>query len=129
MRLDLRTPDGPLLEVEILAVKARDASGGFTLLPAHAPFVTVLEPCILIYRPVQGGERYVAVDTGLILHEGGQAKIVTRDAVRAESIASAGEAVAAMVAARQRQEAEASRAFADLTLSLIHELPALGGAR
>lgn len=129
MRLDLRTPDGPLINVPVRAVKARDATGEFTLLPAHAPFVTVLEPCILIYRQAEGGERYVAVDGGLLLLESGQVTVVTRDAVGAESVESAGDATAGMLRARGEQEVEATKAFADLTRTLIRALPALEEGR
>lgn len=129
MRLDLRTPDGPVVQLPVRAVKARDASGEFTLLPAHAPFVTVLEPCILIYRLIEGGERYAAVDGGILLLEGGQVTVVTRDAVRAESMQSAGDAAAGMLRTRGEREAEAVKAFADLTRTLVRELPALREGR
>jgi F-type H+-transporting ATPase subunit epsilon len=129
MELDLRTPDGSLLQTTVRAVKARDASGGFTLLPAHASFLTALEPCILTYRPAEGSESHIAVDGGLLIVEGGTVTVVTRDAVPAESVETAGDAVAAMVENRQRQEAEASRAFSDLAASLIRELPILGASR
>lgn len=129
MMLDLRTPGGPVVQEPVLTVKAWDASGAFALLPAHQPFVTVLEPCILIYRPEGGGERYVAVDGGILLLEGGQVTVVTHDAVPAESIESAGDATTGMLRARGELEAEATEAFADLTRTLVRELSTLGEGR
>ncbi|MGB3929464.1 MAG: F0F1 ATP synthase subunit epsilon, partial [Sphingobium sp.] len=65
LTLEILAPDHTVLDTQVASIEAADASGRFGLLPGHEPFVTVLEPCVLIYVDDQGIERYGAVDGGV----------------------------------------------------------------
>jgi F-type H+-transporting ATPase subunit epsilon len=122
VHLEITVADGVVVQSNIRALRAADASGQFGLRPGHEPFLTVLVPCVLIYRPLDGHERYVAVDGGVLLLEGDHVSVVTRDAVCAESLNEVGDAAAAMLAARQAAEGAARAAFAELEAALLREL-------
>lgn len=122
MQLEILTADGVVVQATIGALRAADASGQFGLRPGHEAFLTVLVPGVLIYRTVDGQERYVAVDGGVLLLEDDRVSVVTRDAVGAERLEEVCDAAAAMLAAREAAERTARAAFAELEASLLREL-------
>jgi F-type H+-transporting ATPase subunit epsilon len=122
MQLEIHVADAMMVQARISALRAADASGQFGLRPGHQPFLTVLVPCVLTYRTVNGREAYVAVDGGVLELETDRVTVVTRDAVRAERLAEVADAAAAMLATRQATERTARAAFAELEASLLREL-------
>jgi F-type H+-transporting ATPase subunit epsilon len=125
LSVEIRVPNGVVLQREIAALQARDASGSFGLLPGHEDFCTVLVPCVVGIRDQEGRESYAAVDGGILLLERGHLAIVTQDAVTADRLEDVATAAAAMVQERRGQELAARAAFADMVASLLQELTAL----
>lgn len=122
LELEILVPDGVVLQKQVAAVLATDASGRFGLLSDHETFVTLLSPCVLFHRDERGKESYVAVDGGTLLLEGGHVSVVTREAVVSERLENVADAAAAMLAARRSQERSAQTEFAELQISLLREL-------
>ena len=125
LELEIFVPDGTLLHTRAAAVQAADASGRFGLWPHHERFVTLLAPCLLIYREEGKVEHYAAVDGGVLLAEDDRVSVVTREAVLAERLEDVAAAARAMLAARQAEEQAARAEFAELQVSLLRELRAL----
>lgn len=119
---EILVPDGVVARRRIASLEAADATGRFGILPNHAPFLTVLAPCVLIYRLSAGQEEYAAVDGGVLLVEGGRASIVSREALTSPRLTDVAAKAAALLAERHAQERSASSAFTQLEVSLARQL-------
>ncbi|WP_206035673.1 F0F1 ATP synthase subunit epsilon [Roseomonas sp. HF4] len=61
-------------------------SGAFGLLPRHVDFVTALVPGILIHEAMQGSERYLGVDEGILVKLRHEVLVSTHDAVAGDHL-------------------------------------------
>jgi len=82
MRLKVLLPTEVLLDEEVGKVTAEAQNGFFCLLPAHIDFVTALVPGLLSFESKEGGEIFVAVDEGVLVKEGQNVWVSTRNAMR-----------------------------------------------
>jgi F-type H+-transporting ATPase subunit epsilon len=85
MRLVIATPEERVVDVETHKVSAEGAVGSFTLLPNHIDYVTSLRPGIVTFDGLSG-ERYAAIDLGVLVKEGPVVRIACRHAVVGESL-------------------------------------------
>ncbi len=124
MRLDLEVlvPEGAVLRQSVRAVSAADGSGRFGLLPGHEAFVTLLAPCVLVYRDEDGREHYAATDGGVLLLEDNHVQVVTREAVTADRLEEVADAAAQMLEARRLRERLARTEFSELQTALLRQL-------
>ncbi len=120
--LKILVPDALVLDTRVSAVQAADATGRFGLRPGHESFVTVLAPSLLVYTDEAGKERYAAVDGGVLLLEGDQISVVTREAVLADRLEDVAERAAAILDVRRRQEQHARAEFDELQTALVKQL-------
>ncbi len=65
MHFELVSPTRVIFEGEVEEINAPGIEGDFGVLPGHTPFLTFLNIGELIYK-VNGQERYVAVDGGVV---------------------------------------------------------------
>ncbi len=124
MNLDLEVlvPDGLVVQAQIKSLQATDESGRFGLLPAHQDFLTLLVPCVVIFRDSADREHYVAVDGGVLLLEKNRIAITTREAVAVDHYDEVADAAAKMLKARRLHERAAQGEFAELQSTLLSEL-------
>jgi F-type H+-transporting ATPase subunit epsilon len=123
LELEILVPDGVVLHRRVSSLQATDASGRFGLLPGHQAFLTLLAPCVLVYRDEAGREGYAAADGGiLLLEKKDRLFLVTREAVVAERLEDVAAAAAALLAARRAQEKAARAEFTELQTTLLREL-------
>lgn len=125
LALEILVPDGVALSTRVLSLCAADASGRFGVWPGHEAFLTLLVPCLLVFREEQGGERYAAADGGVLTVEQDRVSIATREVVAAECLEKVADAAANMLEARHRQERSARAEFTELQASLLRELRAM----
>ena len=78
MRLKIFLPTEMFLDQEVLKVVGEGAGGGFCLLPRHIDYVTALAPGILSYEPSGGGEKFLAVNRGILVKRGESVSVATR---------------------------------------------------
>jgi F-type H+-transporting ATPase subunit epsilon len=81
MILRVLLPERVLVNEAVTKVKAEAANGSFTLLPKHVDFVAALVPGILSFESVEGGERFMAIDQGVLVKCGEEVLLSTRNAV------------------------------------------------
>jgi F-type H+-transporting ATPase subunit epsilon len=122
LHLEILVPDGIALETRIVSLRAADASGQFGLWPGAEAFLTLLVPCVLIFREETGRERYAAADGGVLIASADRVSIVTREAVTADRLEEVADAAAAMLEARRQRERTARAEFVELEMSLLREL-------
>jgi len=120
--LEILVPDGMVLHAPVVSVQAADASGRFGLWPNHEPFVTLLAPCVLLFREATGRERYAAVDGGVLVLEENRISVVSREAVIADQLEQVADTAAKMLRARREEERQARAEFAELQVTLLREL-------
>ena len=120
--LEILVPDAVVLSTRVVEVQAADATGRFGLRTGHEPFVTVLAPSLLVYTDEAGRERYAAVDGGVLVLEGDQVSVVTREAILSDSLEDVAVTAAAILDARRRQEEHAQVEFNELETALVRQL-------
>jgi len=120
--LELLVPDGVVLKTRIRGLHAADASGRFGIWPGHEAFVSVLEPCILVYRDSDDRERFAAVDGGALVLENGVISITCREAIVADRLEEVADRAGAMLRERRLDERIARGEFAELQSTLIRQL-------
>jgi len=114
LTLKVFTPSGLTITEQVYHVKAEDSSGFFGILPGHVPFLTPLVPGVITFRRDDGEERFIAIDSGLLVAEGDVVRIAVREALEGDDLISLRDQILAKAAARKEQEARARAAFSRL---------------
>lgn len=122
LELEILAPDGVVAQRRVSSLEAADATGRFGIWPNHEPLVTVLAPCVLLFRSAAGQEEYAAVDGGVLLVEMAKASIVSREALVSKRLDDVAEKAAALLAARRTQDRSATSAFAQLEAALARQV-------
>lgn len=86
MRLMVLLPTGVLVDEQVAKVVAEAQNGFFGMLPRHVDFVSALVPGILSYTDLEGHDRYVAVDEGVLVKCGPDVRVSVLNAVRGEAL-------------------------------------------
>jgi len=106
--LEIITPSGSITKTAD-SLRAMDSSGFFGVLSRHQDFMTVLNPCILMYRE-SGIEGFVALDGGILRVESGRVTVASREAVEGTDLAELSEALESVFYRKAAKES----AFMDL---------------
>ena len=85
MRFELVSPSKVFFEGTVEEINAPGIEGDFGVLPGHTPFLTFLNIGELIYK-VNGNEKYVAIDGGIIEVLPTRVIAIVDDAYHAEDI-------------------------------------------
>ncbi|EIF30824.1 alternate F1F0 ATPase, F1 subunit epsilon [Burkholderia sp. Ch1-1] len=107
LRLTIATPSRVWFDgVEIVSLRAEDASGSFGIRIGHADFVTQLTSSVVRWTGTDNELRYCAVNGGVLLVSGGATvSIACREAIPGDSL----EGLEAIVRSRHADEDEAVR--------------------
>lgn len=107
-RLEIITPSSSITKTAD-SLRAQDSSGFFGVLSRHQDFMTVLNPCILMYKG-GGTEGFVALDGGIMRVESGRVTVASREAVEGKGLPELREALETVFYRKAAKEA----AFMDL---------------
>ncbi|MFK3890745.1 F0F1 ATP synthase subunit epsilon [Sphingomonas sp. NPDC079357] len=81
MRLLITDPTAIMVDREVAAIRAEDATGSFGILNGHADFLTALDISVVSWRDMDGRAGYCAVRNGILTVSGGkEVEIATREA-------------------------------------------------
>ncbi len=107
LRLTIATPSQVWFDgVEIVSLRAEDASGSFGIRTGHADFVTQLTSSVVRWTGTDGVARFCAVNGGVLLVLGGSTvSIACREAIPGESL----EELEMIVRRRHADEDDAAR--------------------
>jgi F-type H+-transporting ATPase subunit epsilon len=87
MMLKILLPSGILIEKkDVLRVVAEGKNGFFGLLPHRLDFLSALIPGILIYESKSEGEKFVAINEGVIIKTGLSVLVSVREAVEGKAL-------------------------------------------
>jgi F-type H+-transporting ATPase subunit epsilon len=82
MKLKVLLPTEILVDEAVTKVTAEAVNGSFCLLPKHIDFVAVLVPSLLSFEDAERREVFLAVDEGVLVKQGRDVLVSTRNAVR-----------------------------------------------
>jgi F-type H+-transporting ATPase subunit epsilon len=87
MRLKVLLPTAILVDEKVDKVVVEAADGSFCLLPRHIDCVAPLVAGILSFVPAAtGAERYLAIDEGVLVKQGDEVLVSSRDGVLGEDL-------------------------------------------
>ena len=122
MRLVIATPLAIVVDADVNAVSAEDASGRFGILPGHADFLTVLDISVLSWRG-GSGSGHCAVRGGVLSVSGGdEVAVSTREAVVDADLDRLSELVLAQVRDEAERERTESTEATRLHLAMIRQI-------
>ena len=85
IHLEIATPRGKMLEVEVDSVQVPGAQGEFGILPGHLPLLSALKPGVMRYYQ-DGKVRQAAIDVGYAEAGPGKVSILTEGYATPERI-------------------------------------------
>jgi F-type H+-transporting ATPase subunit epsilon len=127
MRLEVITPSQVCLDRQVARIVAEAPDGQFGILPRHGDFVTELVPGILAFEPIDGGERFVAHGSGVLVKCGPQVRVAVRSAIEGGDLARLRARVEAEFRQADEEERGARAALARLEASMVRRFRDLGG--
>ena len=113
MNLRIVTPLSVVVDAQIDALRAEDASGSFGILLGHAPFLTALTICIVSWKK-DATEHFCAVRGGMLTVIGDTVSIATREAVTGNDL----DTLDSEVLQRFQTDAEAEKVVRNETVQL-----------
>jgi F-type H+-transporting ATPase subunit epsilon len=94
MELEVLLPHGVFLnERNVVRIVAESLEGSFGLLPHRLDCVAALVPGILGFETAEAGERFIAVDEGLLVKAGARVCVTVRRALAGQDLARLRDAV------------------------------------
>tara|TARA_R110000787_G_scaffold7622_6_gene25829 strand:- start:5 stop:454 length:450 start_codon:yes stop_codon:yes gene_type:complete len=103
-------------EQNVRSLRAADDSGGFGILPGHAPFMTVLATSVVRWCMIKGGWSYCALRGGVLtIEDGKQVRIACREGVLGSDL----DALETRVTEQRHAELEAAKS-AKLAQTRLH---------
>jgi F-type H+-transporting ATPase subunit epsilon len=123
MRLVITTPLAIVVDTsDVSYVRAEDETGAFGILRGHADFLTTLAVSVVTWRN-HGKEHPVAVRGGVLsVHGGDHVSIVTRQAVKEETLDRLGAAVLDQMRSEEEQEIQTRLSGTRLELAAMRQI-------
>jgi len=120
MRLRVLLPFGVFLDADrVVRIVAQGSAGSFGLLPNRRDCVAALAPGILTYEAEQAGEKFAAVDGGILVKAGADVTVTTRNAVAGTELGRLHEAIEQEFRTRKDAERNVRTVLATLESSFI----------
>lgn len=88
MNLTILLPEKTYWQGRVKKVVGEAKNGSFCLLPAHIDFVTIMVPGIFYTVTEDDQEIYVAINEGVLLKNGSEITLATRNATKGDSLGS-----------------------------------------
>ena len=123
MQLTVLLPFRVFLRVDsVLGVVAETRDGSIGLLPRRRDCVAALAPGVLVYRTRGSGDRYVAVDEGLLVKSGFEVRVAVRNAIGGTNLGELAAAIDRDFAHLDDREKSLRSVLARLESDFIHRL-------
>jgi len=126
MRLKVVLPTKTLIEPTVIKVIAEAENGLFCLLPRHVDFVATLIPSLLSFVLPPGHERFMAIDRGILIKQGGAVTVATQYAVEGSDLGLLKKTVEQQFRLLNEHEKTARSVLAQLEVSAIRHFIELG---
>jgi F-type H+-transporting ATPase subunit epsilon len=127
MRLEVITPTRVCLDREVVRIRAEAPDGQFGILPQHIDFVSELVPGILVYEAEGAAERFVAVNSGMLVKCGPHVRVAVRGAIDGDDLAELRRRVEVEFRQQNDEDRVARSALARLEATMIRRFRTLEG--
>ena len=88
LALNVATPDGMMLNLEVDSVQLPVVTGEIGVLPGHVPILAALKPGVLKYR-TKGGHAVAAIGAGFVEADAKRVRVITEFFAKPEDIETA----------------------------------------
>jgi F-type H+-transporting ATPase subunit epsilon len=122
MNLKVLLPTEILVDEPVAKVTADAHNGHFTMLPNHIDFVSALVPGLLMYEDLDGNEKIVAVDEGVLVKVGSDVRVSTQNAVAGTDLGSLHQVIEEKFKDIDTRESATRCALAQLEAELVRRL-------
>jgi len=129
MQLRILLPNKILTETTVKKVSLEGIEGAITLLPRHIDYVTVIVPGLLTFITEDGNERFLAVDSGMMVKKGETINVSVRNAVFGDSLQNLRETVQQQFKVLEEHEQQARAVLTSLETDLVRRFIDLGRER
>ena len=119
MNLKVLLPSEIFIEQEVNKVTAEAANGSFCMLPHHIDFVASLVPGLFSYEGADGVQVVLAMDEGVVIKQGADVLVSTRNAVRGQDMETLRQVVEEQFQEMDEREKKARTAAAKLEADLV----------
>ena len=119
MRLKVLLPTEVLVHEDVDRVTAEAHNGFFCLLPRHIDFAAALVPGLLSFQVKGGKEIFFTVDEGVLVKEGRNVTVSTRNAVRSTDLGQLHDAVEEQFKMLDDREKKARSAMAKIEAGFV----------
>jgi F-type H+-transporting ATPase subunit epsilon len=127
MRLEVITPIRVCVDREVVRIRAEAPNGQFGMLPQHIDFVTELVPGILVYEADGAGERFVAINSGMLVKCGPHVRVAVRGAIDGDDLAELRRRVEVEFRQQNEEDRVARSALARLEATMVRRFRSLEG--
>jgi F-type H+-transporting ATPase subunit epsilon len=110
-----------LIDQAVTKIVADGRQGSFCLLPRHIDFLAALVPGLLSFTNDAGEEEFVAVDEGILVKQGEEVFVSTRQAFRGGDLEQVQTSLQRELAASDEQERAANAAVAKLEAGFLRD--------
>lgn len=123
MNLKISIPSEIVLEkTNVIRIVAESPNGFFGLLPERLDCTACLVPSVLLFETEQGGERYVAVDEGLLVKIGPDVHVSVRNAVILEGLGTLRQNLQNQMTSQTEQEKHLRSLLSKLEINFMRHL-------
>ena len=127
MRLEVITPAETCIDAPVRRIVAEAPEGHFGILPHHGDFVSELAAGILIYAPEEGPDRFVALQSGILVKCGAHVRVAVQNAIEGDDPDWLAERVTRDFRRQDEDERDARAALARLEAGMIRRFRDLEG--
>lgn len=123
MKLKISIPTEVILEkIGVVRMVVETASGSLGILPLRLDCVACLVPGVLLFETKEEGERFIAVDEGILVKTGPDVHVSVQNAVIANELGSIKQIVQEQFLVRSEQEKKIRSMLAKLESDFIRNL-------
>jgi F-type H+-transporting ATPase subunit epsilon len=119
MKLKILLPSEIFIQQDVAKVTAEAGNGSFCMLPHHIDFVAALVPGLFSFETTDGVQVTLAMDQGVVIKNGLDILVSTRNAVRGQDMGSLKQVVEEQFQELDEREKKARTAAAKLEADLV----------
>jgi F-type H+-transporting ATPase subunit epsilon len=119
MILKVRTPTAMIFDGEVTKIIVEGLNGSFALLPRHVDFLSKIVPGIVVYDEKEQGEKFLAVDEGILVKQAEIVYLSVREAVADADLGELKKTVEKRFQRREQEERKAMSAVSKLESDFI----------
>ena len=119
MKLKILLPSEIFIQQDVTKVTAEAGNGSFCMLPHHIDFVAALVPGLFSFETNDGIQMILAMDEGVLIKNGQEVLVSTRNAVRGQDMGTLKQVVEEQFQELDEREKKARTAAAKLEADLV----------